>query len=401
MDSLMISVLEEIGIKGRNGIVLSQLFLSLGIQDTSIKRFIWLQLLQTPNLTITNKANQNRPVTSPDEYNETQICIFGDKSIFDPALGMYDPSINLTTSQRNILKEIAQTKDKGILQSAVSHTFKLDPRNTFHHLRSLIGYGLVIRRQSTSQNSNILFLPRWHNQNSIDDALFPTTFDDGSVTSDQTDLFNQSFESYLKLVCTFLQTQPNQCAADDFIRQYFNLTIQKWQNIRATLLGARYCLQIKSKPTPESSLVVPLLKLVRPYEESQKPNLVIELPLLYQLYATIWAARNIGIRQTDLVKLCYNPRRGVTTALTQLMGHFNVIGIRETVGKLTTYRLFCRDFLPAEAMELENMIVALEPDEDQDEETGDRSDIAPIQKKKRTSSTKSHSGGKEKKNQDY
>ena len=347
MDDLMLSVLEEISINGADGIRLGSLWENLEIVDIHVKRYIWIQLFQIESVTISRINGNMTTAVTVDDYNEDDVRLTAASYLYRPALGISDPAIQLTKPQYKLMRQIASNKSNGLLQSDVSKINQVDARTIFYHLRLPIEYGLIQRKNITERNTNLLTLSRYTHYPASLSFFSPNEFEDDTseLSKELEDGGGKQLTDYSKAICNYLdQHVPNAQERDETLRSIFHISSQRFQFLKRYLIRKGFVEQVRLRD-PQTNTLVAGMHLLRPYEEELKANLVVELPLLYQLYATIASAGADGVRQNDLVHLCHNPPRYVVSAIQQLTGHFNIVPIRHNVGKTSTFRLFCRECL--------------------------------------------------------
>ncbi|KAH7824101.1 uncharacterized protein MONOS_13096 [Monocercomonoides exilis] len=350
IDNLLLQVVEEISQAGPEGILLGALWATLGIQDVYLKRYLWLKLFEIPNISLHFIGELEGQIVDPESYEETIVKVVAAPVLFKPALGIYDPSISLTQAQVKLMRHIAVYKENGVLQSDLSKFVQADARTVFYNLRQPIDCGLIARKSVPDRNTNILCLSKY-SRFGTSAGFFPMRLmeDDPSLMGREPEEENRmQLDTLCRAVCSLIMNSPNQEMSEDSIKRALKLQPMLWMTLKRHLTrqGFLGLTRVREDLNP---LLVSGVRLLRPYEEEVPPTLVVELPLLYQLYGSIASSGLKGIRQSDLVRLCFNPPRHVSSAIQQLTAHFGIIAVRENLGRLTTFRLFCREFLLQDA----------------------------------------------------
>ncbi|KAA6382550.1 MAG: hypothetical protein EZS28_021922 [Streblomastix strix] len=346
MDEILQAAVKEIAVAGTSGILVKDLWDQLRTTDVFTKRWIWLQLFSVESILILRDQGDGSPII-PDEYDEGKIRLIASDNLHRPALGLYDPAIRMSADQMKILRQITQMKEHGILQSALSKINNMEPKAIFYNLKLLLDLGIITKVFSEG-NKNILVHSQYAHLFKLTETENPED-QKSQIKEDQSiNEWSAPPEEFCFRISQYLMQKEQQSATEQEIIEHFNLTTEKFTVCRRILANAASADQVKLaiKAQDETSMFINGLRLIRPYEKPQEPNLVVELPLLYQLLATIINSGSMGVRQMDLVRLCHNPKRNIYIAIQQLIAHYDVIAVKESARKMTTMRLFYKDYFP-------------------------------------------------------
>ncbi|GFP90591.1 hypothetical protein PHJA_001203200 [Phtheirospermum japonicum] len=328
----------------------------------NVKQAVWENLLEIPRLKFeacnggaSSSSAADLIKCTVEDCEKMNVKIVAPESMRKSFLGIYEmeaPESSLSDIQRLILERLAVARTNGIAQSELSKELRIAPNNLFYPLKRLETQKLILRqptviRKKQSSNreytndsvvtTNMLYLYRFGKHLGSQQRLEITKEDkllmdrEGADDSDEEiakeDVHVKDFLPALKAICEKLEKAQGKVLVVSDIKQDLGYRgtagHRAWRNICHKLKDARVveecCTMIKKKEV----ICLRLLQSFSPshfepklhghddIDTEQSKNLLkrgeitellVELPILRQIYDMVDAAGSKGLTNTEVCK---------------------------------------------------------------------------------------------------
>ncbi|KAL3632952.1 hypothetical protein CASFOL_025936 [Castilleja foliolosa] len=330
----------------------------------NVKRAVWENLREIPGLKLeacnggaSHSSAGDLIKCTVEECEEMNVKIVAPESMRKSFLGIYEteaPESSISDIQRLILERLAVARKNGIAQSELSKELRIAPNNLFYPLKRLETQKLILRqptviRKKQSSNreytndsvvaTNMLYLYRFRKHLGCQQRLEITKEDkllmdrvgedDSGEEIAEEDVHVKDFLPSLKAICEKLEKSQGKVLVVSDIKQDLGYRgtagHRAWRNVCHKLKDARVVEECCTMINKKEVICLRLLQSFSPShfepklhghghddidtEQSNNPlkreqitELLVELPILRQIYDMVDAAGSKGLTNIEVCR---------------------------------------------------------------------------------------------------